>query len=330
MSIAFCEECRDDVTYSIIRRVEKHTLKGDIIEYNASIAKCEKCNSDIYVGKLMDTNLKVLYDAYRTKNDIISLEHICEIPVKYSIGKRPLSLLLKWGELTFTRYCDGDLPSNQYANVLRRLYNEPDYYLMVLESGKCLIKESTYKKSKTATQKLISELIFDDHKLSNVVKYILSECSELTNMALNKSLYYIQGFTKVFNDAFMFEEDCEAWVHGPVYRDVYQRYSSYGFGSIDIDNEAKFDGSCFSAEEKIIIDSVIRHLSCYSGKVLESFTHVEAPWIKTRGDLPSNLNSNRTISKDMISDYFKAVRNKYNMLSPADIKSYSMDMFSRI
>jgi len=64
----FCEECREDVSYSIIQRIEKHKLKGDDIEYEASIAVCDKCNSDVYVGELMDAILKALYDAYRVKN----------------------------------------------------------------------------------------------------------------------------------------------------------------------------------------------------------------------------------------------------------------------
>ena len=49
---AFCEECRKDVSYSIIQRIENHNLKGDDIEYEASIAVCDKCNSDVYVGEL--------------------------------------------------------------------------------------------------------------------------------------------------------------------------------------------------------------------------------------------------------------------------------------
>jgi len=201
---------------------------------------------------------------------------------------------------------------------------------MVLESGKELIKPSSYNKSKVATQKLISNIIPHDSKLNNVVIYILSECNDITNLALQKSLYYVQGFSKAFNDVFMFEENCEAWVHGPVYREIYQQYSNHGFCSIVTDSGIEFNSSSFTAEEKAVIDRVIRHLSCYSGKVLELFTHMETPWIKTRAGLPGNINSNRIIDKDLIGDYFIAVKEKFNMLSPADIKSYSIEMFSRI
>ena len=35
---------------------------------------------------------------------------------KYNIGKRPLSLLLDWGELTITRYLKGMPPKKEYLD----------------------------------------------------------------------------------------------------------------------------------------------------------------------------------------------------------------------
>jgi len=325
--ITFCENCRKDVSFSIKENKETHTFKGEDIEFTETTALCDKCGSNVFVAEFHDANLKALYDAYRIKNDIISLEQICEIPVKYSIGKRPLSSLLGWGELTFTRYCDGDIPTKQYADILKRIYNEPAYYLSVMEDKKDILRESSYKKSKLAVQRVLGEQI-SESKLSCVVKYILSECNDITNLALQKGLYYIQGFYEAFYNIFLFNEDCEAWVHGPVYKEVYHKYSNYGFDSID--NEIEFDDSCFSADEKVLIDSVIKHLCCYSGKVLEKFTHIETPWLKTRGDLPPNAQSNRVITKELIKEYFIAVKDKYNMLNPADIKAYSTEMFNSL
>lgn len=79
------------------------------------------------------------------------LMKILSIPKKYAIGKRPLSLLLGWGEQTFTRYCNGDMPSKQYSDILRRLYNEPTYYNELLQNNKDRMKSnSSYEKSNIA------------------------------------------------------------------------------------------------------------------------------------------------------------------------------------
>lgn len=111
--MTFCEECRKDVVYSVESTSMIRELKGEEYSFIGLKAVCTECDSEVYVGEMEDINLKTLYDAYRQKNGIISLEEILEIPKKYNTGKRPLSLLLGWGELTFSRYCDGYiLPQN--------------------------------------------------------------------------------------------------------------------------------------------------------------------------------------------------------------------------
>ena len=72
---------------------------------------------------------------------------------------------------------------------------------------------------------------------------------------------------------------------------------------------------------------MISNVCCYSGKILERFTHSESPWLTTRGDLPPTAHSDRVIEKQLIGDYFKKVKDKYAMLDPRDIKTYILDLF---
>ena len=114
-------------------------------------------------------------------------------------------------------------------------------------------------------------------------------------------------------------------MHGPVYREIYFRYRDYRFDSIEKNDG--FDASIFSSGEKAIYDNVINSICCYSGKILEHFTHNEAPWLAARGDLPVTAPSDRIIGKSLIGEYFSAVTAKYNMVNPGDIKEYAQDMF---
>ena len=85
------------------------------------------------------------------ENEIISLEHIIAIPQKYRIGKRPLSLLLNWGEMTFSRYYAGAVPSKQYSDVLKQIHDDPHFYLSLLEKNKNNLKSlKAYEKSRKA------------------------------------------------------------------------------------------------------------------------------------------------------------------------------------
>lgn len=326
----FCEYCRKDVLYTEKEESMSAELKGETYNYAGKTATCDECSNEIYVSEVNDYNLKRLYNEFRKQHNIISLEKILEIPQKYNIGKRPLSLLLGWGEQTFSRYCDGDMPTQQYSAILQKIYDEPGYYLSILEDNKDRLKApSTYEKSKLATQ-MISGIVqmSDVSRIDTVINYLLCKCEDITPLALQKLLYYVQGFYYAFMYCFLFEENCEAWVHGPVFRDVYFKYKEYCFDPIecnDITNDIILSGS-----EKTIIDSVIKNLGGYSGKALESFTHIEMPWLVTRGDLPTSATTDREIDKQLISSYFTNVKQKYNMLNPSDIGAYSKVMFEQI
>ena len=325
----FCEECRNDVEYTTASVPMTGTIKGKSYHYTGTEARCADCGNLVFVPEISDDNLRSLYNVFREENGIVSLDVICAIPEKYDIGKRPLSLLLGWGELTFSRYCDGDIPTRQYSDILQRIYNEPQFYSVLLEANKANLKsQRTYEKTRRAVDALLSVDVPSNSKINTVIQYLLYQCEDITPLALQKALYYIQGFHFAFCRTLLFSEDCQAWTHGPVYRDIYFRYRDYRFDPIE--KTTTFDTSVFSASEKAICDSVINNLCCYSGKILERFTHNEAPWLTTRGDLPDSAPSDRIIEKSVIGAYFDAVKAKYNMVNPRDIKDYAQDMFHQI
>lgn len=326
---AFCEECRNDMTFTVINKKMDGTIKGETYTYLGKVAYCIDCNSEIYVEEINDYNLKALYDKYREKQGIIPLNVILKISEKYAIGKRPLSLLLGWGEQTFSRYCDGDVPTKQYSEILQKIYDEPKYYEQILEENKKNLKtEASYKKSKKAVDALLGSEKHESAKIDLAIEYLLNQCEDITPLALQKALYYIQGFYYAFYKTFLFPEECQAWVHGPVYRDIYFRYRDYKFDPIDCNDE--IDDTILSSSEKAIFESVAKNICCYSGKVLEKFTHSEAPWLSARGELLETELSDNVITKEDIGDYFDSVKEKYNMINPNDIKAYTQTMFQQI
>lgn len=154
---AFCEECRNDVDFCVSQKQMEGSVKGEVYTYIGEEAHCADCGSEVYIDTVNDYNLNALYSAYREKNNIIRLDMILAIPEKYAIGKRPLSLLLGWGEQTFSRFCDGDVPTRQYSEILLKIYDDPHYYAEVLESNKGnLNTAASYVKSRQAVDALLS------------------------------------------------------------------------------------------------------------------------------------------------------------------------------
>lgn len=333
--LPFCEHCHDVVTFEE-RRVEKDkVIKGKKISYIGKEANCEVCGSLLYVPEIHDFNLKEMNTAYRESEGLISVEEIEQITRIYNVGKRPLSKILGWGEGTLTRYLDGDIPSKQYSQTLKNILSNPLALEELLDENKEKIPESTYKNCKEAIKKSISnregsfQALTNQKKIDEAVQYLLVKCVEITPLALQKLLYYSQAFSMTISEKAIFEEDCEAWVHGPVYRDIYEKYKSFGYNPI----EKEFVNQKFeqlSEEEKELLDSIVNNFGCYSGKVLEEMTHYELPWKNIRRGLGKDDSSNRVIPKDVIKGYFEEIKVKYNMLSTVDIKDYSYDMFEKV
>lgn len=324
---AYCGKCGKEQPYRINSVPMVGRLKEEAYSYTGQEAHCQACGERLEVPEVEEANVRTLYDLYRKDKGIISLERIRAIPVRYAIGKRPLSKLLGWGELTFTRYYEGYMPSRQYSEVLKRLYEEPAYYKELLEQNReALGSERSYDKSLKAVEKLISlqgrEL---DTKIDSVARYIVDRCEDLTPLMLQKALYYIQGFHFAFLGSFPFEEDCEAWTHGPVFKEVYYRYKDYRYQPEE--KRKPFDASVFSAGEKAVYDSVINFFCCYSGRILERITNNETPWLKARGSLPISAYSEQVMDRATLGDYFLAVKEKYHMVNPGDIRGYAEDMF---
>jgi len=325
----FCPECRKDVEYQIKELVEKKEVRGLEFEYKAERAYCNECESEIFISELHDQNLKKIDTAYREKAGIIKVSEIKEIVEHYNTGKRPLSLLLGWGETTLTRYLDGDIPSKSYSEILKKVKTDYNYMRQLAAENRDKVTEKAFDNLMESIKELQNDELKTEKKIDSVIKYLLKELGEVTPLALQKLLYYSQGFYKTFYDQFLFKDECEAWVHGPVYKDIYFKYRDFGYNPLE-DEMLEFEDINLTEAEEELLDSIIDNFGCYSAKTLARMTHLERPWRLTRKNLKPEQKSNEIISKDLIAKYFKDVNEKYEMLNVGDINDYSEQLFIKI
>lgn len=115
----------------------------------------------------------------------------------------------------------------------------------------------------------------------------------ITNMKLQKLVYYAQGFHLAILGRALFEEHIEAWVHGPVVRELYDKYKQYG--SDRIPQPKNFNFKVFSKDSREVLDEVYKVLGQYSAWKLRSMTHNEPPWKNAKQ--PSGRISNKAMKK---------------------------------
>ena len=120
--------------------------------------------------------------------------------------------------------------------------------------------------------------------------------SSLTPLKLQKILYLAQGWSFVWDDKPLFEEEFEAWQYGPVNTAVYSQFRKYGRDEIP-----RVEGSsCLEDQDAIdTLNAVWREYAGYSAFELVELTHSQTPW-KNADYL------NQVISTEDIKSYFQS------------------------
>ena len=161
-------------------------------------------------------------------------------------------------------------------------------------------------------------------RLQATVAYLFEVQGEMSNLELQKLLYYIQGLSFALNGKEMFEEDCQAWAHGEVYPNVYRTFKKFSANPMEGESLLKFKKySCLlAAGDKKIIELVSDTFGNYSGKRLEQITHCELPWTEARPDLKEGGPSNETVTKQAICSYFNNINKLFDLSSEYGINNY--------
>lgn len=119
------------------------------------------------------------------------------------------------------------------------------------------------------------------HDAMDVAEYVLYYCEHdknnpITNLQLQKFLYYIQGANLVLNDEPIFDNDIVAWQYGPVVPDVY--YSFSNFYSKKITGVSPERRDIFSENEIAVIEKVVNILINVDIWDIVNETHKQEPW----------------------------------------------------
>ena len=136
----------------------------------------------------------------------------------------------------------------------------------------------------------------------DVADYFLTKASfnddDITNLKLQKLLYYAQGFHLALFDKELFNEKIEAWIHGPVCPDVYHEFKDYGANIISDYQISKDFDKIFSKEQLEFLDEIYEVFGQYSAWKLRNMTHEEPPWI-------NHEKNSEEIPKEEMALYFK-------------------------
>ncbi len=144
--------------------------------------------------------------------------------------------------------------------------------------------------------------------------YVIFRCkaegdTDLSNLKLQKLLYYIQAWHLAFFKKKAFDGEFQAWIHGPVNRDIYDLYkdSMYLYSEMsldDIDDDKNIE--TLDNDLKMHVDAILDGYAKFSAIQLEVMTHSEEPWLEARKGYSPNERCERPISEKTMENFYAA------------------------
>lgn len=147
-----------------------------------------------------------------------------------------------------------------------------------------------------------------------VADYFLALANEtgelITNLKLQKLVYYAQAWYLAIYDEVLFDEDFQAWVHGPVLPELWQEYRDYKWNPIireDLDENSldKIKEQMGVEISGFMAELTDAYFGCGAYE-LEKMTHLEDPWKNARGNLSSDMPCTSVIDKEDIKLYYRS------------------------
>ena len=125
--------------------------------------------------------------------------------------------------------------------------------------------------------------------------------SDLTNLKLQKLLYYCQAWHLALNDAPLFSEEIEAWIHGPAVPRVFGAFKEYRWSVIERPVTPLEDAAVARH-----VNEVLASYGIYEATQLERLTHSEEPWIHARKGLAPDELSRNVIPKNHMKLFYRS------------------------
>jgi len=126
----------------------------------------------------------------------------------------------------------------------------------------------------------------------------------ITHLKVQKLLYYAEAWCQVILEKDLFEEQIQAWAHGPVVPEVWQKFRSNGWNPLPVPPKDALD--VVQEPVRQVLLEVFETYGDLPAKTLEDMTHGDEPWIEARGSLEPEARCDVVMPKAQLRAFFEA------------------------
>jgi putative zinc finger/helix-turn-helix YgiT family protein len=284
MKMFTCWDCGREMRESLVEFTDEENGEEFTLLLNGYSCECGR--KTVSAGQMDAYNI-AFADAYRQKHELLTTRDFLEFRKLLGMSQQKFADFLSVHVQSVKRWEHGGLQEKAMDEYVRLKIND------IFEKG-------------NIPRKVCNEPKIDGEiKAGSVADLIIAAYQDsgdfISNMKVQKLLYYVQGWHLAFYDRPLFKENFEAWVFGPVIPSIYGRFKKYGSGHL---NEEISEVNLPEDVENHVFSVLAVYGKETAGRLVKK-SHEEDPWQKARNGCPEGAPCENIISKEDIKDYFK-------------------------
>ncbi len=150
-----CSCCMEEHEVKTVRVKEHIDYKNIPIDYVATYYYCDEAQELFVEEAMMRSNDIAIKDAYRRAIGLLTSKEIRQVREFYGISQWDLCIVLGWGGKTLTRYEGHQVQDKAHNAILKKIANDPEWFLQMLEESKDDLQIDNYNKYFEKTMDLI-------------------------------------------------------------------------------------------------------------------------------------------------------------------------------
>ena len=144
--IKLCLSCMEEHEVKRVEAQEENIFKGVTVSYPARYEYCDRTDEFLTYEDSLATNDLAFKDAYRKKVGLLTSGEIVKIRKGYGVSQKDFCAILGWGSSTINRYENYQVQSAAHNDILRKLADDPKWFIELLNRARDKLPEKAYSK----------------------------------------------------------------------------------------------------------------------------------------------------------------------------------------
>jgi len=191
-----CPICEKEGKTEIIKKRETLNIRGENIEVDMEIHRCESCGEEILRTDTRYDPFEQAYRIYRKKNCMLQPEEIKAIRKKYGLTQTEFSKILGWGLSTLSRYENGALQDEAHDKILRLIAEPRNLLKLISQSPNALDEDKKRQIVRGLEKEELESFSFENLYDDLFARIPADENSGFKKLDINKVLNGILFFCK--------------------------------------------------------------------------------------------------------------------------------------